>query len=43
MFYCVKELITNTLKHAKATKAVLNITVPEKQLQITFEDNGSWD
>ncbi|MEZ4859626.1 MAG: ATP-binding protein [Flavobacteriaceae bacterium] len=41
LFYCVKELITNTLKHAKATKAVLNITVPEnKQLQITFEDNG---
>ncbi|MEZ4778488.1 MAG: hypothetical protein R2786_03815 [Flavobacteriaceae bacterium] len=41
LFYCVKELITNTLKHANATQAVLKVNFSEKkQLQLTFEDNG---
>ena len=41
LFFCVKELITNILKHSQATQVILQITCSEKRyLQIIIEDNG---
>ena len=41
LFFCIKELITNILKHSQATQVTLQITCSEKRyLQIIIEDNG---
>ena len=41
LFYTIKEVLNNSLKHAQATKIELNMNlVSSKQLQITIQDNG---
>ncbi|RXR35352.1 hypothetical protein EQG68_00215 [Flavobacterium piscinae] len=41
LFYAIKEVLNNSLKHAQATKIVLNMDlVTSKQIQITIRDNG---
>ena len=41
MFLCVKEALTNILKHADATTVLLNITVSNSsQITIVITDNG---
>lgn len=41
LFYAIKEVLNNSLKHAHATKIELNMNlVSSKQLQITIQDNG---
>ncbi len=40
IYRIIQELITNTLKHAKATKARLEITQVNGEISIIFEDNG---
>ncbi|MNL42064.1 Oxygen sensor histidine kinase NreB [compost metagenome] len=39
-FKIVQELLTNTIKHAKASKAELQLNLIENCLNILFEDNG---
>lgn len=42
LFYAIKEVLNNSLKHAEATKIVFNMKlVSSKQLQITIQDNGT--
>lgn len=42
LFYAIKEVLNNSLKHAHATKIELNMNlVSSKQLHITIQDNGS--
>jgi signal transduction histidine kinase len=42
LFYALKEILNNTLKHAQATKVVLQISLEaNKQLQFTIQDNGT--
>ena len=41
MFLCVKEALTNILKHADATTVSINITVNNSnQITIVITDNG---
>lgn len=40
LYRIIQELITNTLKHSKATKARLEITQVENEISAIFEDNG---
>jgi signal transduction histidine kinase len=40
IYRIIQELITNTLKHAKATKARLEMTQVNGEISIIFEDNG---
>ncbi|MEZ4793715.1 MAG: hypothetical protein R2783_09710 [Gelidibacter sp.] len=41
LFFCIKELLNNALKHSDATKVRLSILLKEKkQLQIIIKDNG---
>lgn len=40
VFLCVKETITNIVKHSKATVAEINIACNEEKLTIHFHDNG---
>lgn len=41
LFYIIKEILNNSLKHAQATKIDLTIQlISSKQLQITIQDNG---
>ena len=40
IFKIIKELTTNTIKHAKATSIELQINLIEGALNIMFEDNG---
>ena len=41
-FYCIKELITNVLKHSDATLVAMDVLLTKKRiLQITLFDNGS--
>ena len=40
IFLCVKETITNIVKHSKATVAEINIHCNEDKLVIHFHDNG---
>lgn len=41
LFYSIKEVLNNSLKHAQATKIELNMDlVSSKQIQITIRDNG---
>jgi signal transduction histidine kinase len=41
LFYAIKEVLNNSLKHAQATKIVLNMDlVTSKQIQLTIHDNG---
>ena len=35
-----KEVMTNTLKHAEATEALLSFNVEKERLTVTFSDNG---
>ncbi|GAA4279228.1 tetratricopeptide repeat-containing sensor histidine kinase [Aquimarina mytili] len=39
-FKIIQELITNTIKHAKASSVELQLTLSENTLNILFEDNG---
>lgn len=39
-FKIVQELLTNTIKHAKASKVELQLNLIENYLNILFEDNG---
>ncbi|MDH7444928.1 tetratricopeptide repeat-containing sensor histidine kinase [Aquimarina sp. 2201CG14-23] len=39
-FKIIQELITNTIKHAKATSITLQLNLFENELSILFEDNG---
>ena len=42
LFYAIKEVLNNSLKHAQATKIDLKMKfVSSKQLQITIQDNGT--
>ncbi|HLT54132.1 MAG TPA: ATP-binding protein [Flavobacteriaceae bacterium] len=42
LFFCVKELLNNTLKHANATEVKLEVLLEGKHaLSITLQDNGS--
>lgn len=42
VFYTIKEVLNNSLKHAQATKIELNMKlVSSRQLQITIQDNGT--
>lgn len=40
LFSVVKETMQNVVKHSEATRFQLNISISEKQLQITMKDNG---
>ena len=40
IFRIIQELITNTIKHAEATKASIHLTHHEDSLNIMVEDNG---
>ena len=40
VFRIIQELVTNILKHAEATKASINISLYDKNLNIIIEDNG---
>ncbi|MCK7590253.1 hypothetical protein M0G43_06695 [Subsaxibacter sp. CAU 1640] len=41
LFFCVKELLNNALKHSGATKIMISVLQNEKnQLQIIIKDNG---
>lgn len=40
IYRTVSELITNIIKHSKATKCIINIYKKKNIIQITFEDNG---
>ncbi len=40
MFRIVQEALTNVIKHAQATEAIVTITVRENHLHITIRDNG---
>lgn len=39
-YRAIQELLTNALRHAKATRIQLNLLYQEKQLLISVEDNG---
>ncbi|KAA1247217.1 tetratricopeptide repeat protein [Aquimarina sp. RZ0] len=41
IFRIIQELLTNTLKHAKATKIDVQINLLNKTIHIMFEDNGN--
>jgi signal transduction histidine kinase len=42
LFYAIKEVLNNSLKHAQATKIDVKMKlIASKQLQITIQDNGS--
>ena len=41
VFRIIQELVTNILKHAEATKATVNISLYNKNLNIIIEDNGN--
>ena len=40
IFRVIQELVTNIIKHAKATEATISITQHEEMLSIIIEDNG---
>jgi len=40
LYRIVQELINNTMKHAKATTAIVQLTRSQGQLSLTVEDNG---
>jgi signal transduction histidine kinase len=40
VFRITQELITNIIKHAEATKATINLSLYEKNLNLIIEDNG---
>ena len=40
IYRIVQELINNTMKHAKATTAIVQLTRSQEQLSLTVEDNG---
>ncbi|PKV49901.1 signal transduction histidine kinase [Aquimarina sp. MAR_2010_214] len=40
IFKIVQELITNTIKHAKATSVELQLNLVENMINVLFEDNG---
>ncbi len=40
IFRIIQELVTNSIKHAKATKIDVQISCRKKVMQITVEDNG---
>ncbi|RKR07819.1 signal transduction histidine kinase [Maribacter vaceletii] len=40
LFKIIQELMTNTLKHAKATKVDIHLNYFEDKLSLLFEDNG---
>ena len=40
MFRIVQELLTNTLKHADATKSNIQLSWNKKLISLTVEDNG---
>ncbi len=40
VFRIIQELITNIIKHAKATEATINIALYDQNLNIIIEDNG---
>lgn len=40
IFRIIQELVTNIIKHAKATEATINITNHEETINIMVEDNG---
>ena len=40
LYRIIQELLTNTLKHGKATKARLEITQLENEISTIYEDNG---
>lgn len=40
VFRIIQELITNTIKHANAKNATINISLYDKNLNIIIEDNG---
>ncbi len=40
IFKVIQELLTNTIKHADATKVDIHLNAFEEQLHILFEDNG---
>ncbi len=40
LYRIVQELINNTMKHAKATSAIVQLTRSQGQLSLTVEDNG---
>ena len=40
LFKIIQELMTNTLKHADATKVEIHLNVLDNELSLLFEDNG---
>jgi len=41
LFFCVKEMLNNSMKHSQATEVNLNISITEKRkLNIILHDNG---
>lgn len=40
IYKIIKELMTNTLKHAQATKVDIHLSIIENDLSLLFEDNG---
>lgn len=40
LFFCVQELLTNTLKHAQATKITIELIIHEKKIVLKVQDNG---
>jgi signal transduction histidine kinase len=40
IYKIIKELMTNTLKHAEATNVDIHLSIIEHELSLLFEDNG---
>ena len=40
IFRIIQELITNVIKHARATEATINLTLHQESLNLMVEDNG---
>lgn len=38
--YCLRELVTNVIRHSTATECVLKLTIKNKILEFVFSDNG---
>jgi signal transduction histidine kinase len=40
LFRVVQEALTNVVKHARATEVVISVTISERKLSLSVEDNG---
>jgi len=41
LFFCIKEVLNNALKHSDATVVTMQITAEKNEIQIVIRDNGN--